>query len=62
MTARTRLIRSLELRLEILTNGLAMPRDPDAIRHYELLLAQARAAAPDDPGLLLADQLTECAS
>lgn len=56
-SARDRLIRALELRLEILTNGLGMPRDPDAIRHYEILLKQARASAPSDPGVLLADQL-----
>lgn len=57
MDAHARLIRALELRLEILTNGLGMPRDPDAIAHYQELLDQARASAPSDPGVLLADQL-----
>lgn len=57
---RTRLIRSLEYRLAILCDGLAQPRDEDAIAHHETLLAEARKAAPADAGVILADKLMEC--
>ena len=41
--ARQLVIRSLELRLQILEHGLGMPRDPDAIVRTKALLEEARA-------------------
>jgi hypothetical protein len=40
--AHQRIIRSLELRLELLEHGLAMPRDKDAIARTKALLEGAR--------------------
>jgi hypothetical protein len=40
--AQHRLIRALELKLEILEHGLAMPRDDDAIAQTKGMLKQAR--------------------
>ena len=40
--AQHRLIRALELKLEILEHGLAMPRDNDAIAQTKGMLKQAR--------------------
>lgn len=57
LPARERLVRSLETRLAVLRDGLGMPRDERAIAHYEGLLTQARAAAPDDAGVVLADMI-----
>jgi hypothetical protein len=37
------LIRSLELKLELLEHGLAMPRDEDAIARTKALLKEARS-------------------
>lgn len=42
MTDRDDLIRSLQLRLEILRNGLGMPYDADAVARVEAQLAAAR--------------------
>jgi hypothetical protein len=41
--ARQLVIRSLELRLQILDHGFGMPRDPDAIVRTKALLEEARA-------------------
>lgn len=57
LTPHERLIRSLELRLYILENGMALPRDQAAIDHYRRLIEQAKAAAPNDPAVILADRL-----
>lgn len=59
---RERLIRSLEFRLAKLKHGLGMPYDADAVAHYDNLLKQARAAAPDDAGVALADKLSQRAA
>jgi hypothetical protein len=49
-TDHQRLIRSLELKLELLEYGLAMPRDDDAIARTKALLKEAeRAAASSQP-------------
>jgi len=40
--AHQRMIRSLELRLELLEYGLALPRDEDAIARTKALLEKAR--------------------
>jgi hypothetical protein len=39
-----RLIRSLELKLELLDHGLGMPRDEDAIVRTKVLLKEAERA------------------
>ena len=39
-----RLIRSLELKLELLDHGLGMPRDEDAIARTKVLLKEAERA------------------
>ena len=44
--AHQRVIRSLELKLELLEHGLAMPRDGDAIARTKALLEEARAFHP----------------
>ena len=50
-TDHQRLIRSLELKLELLEYGLAMPRDKDAIARTKAFLKEAeRAAASSQPG------------
>ena len=42
MSAQDRLIRALELKLEILEHGLGMPRDEYAIAQTKAMLEQAR--------------------
>ena len=42
MSAQDRLIRALELKLETLEHGLAMPRDEYAIAETKAMLEQAR--------------------
>jgi hypothetical protein len=44
LLARQRVIRSLELQLEILEHGLAMPRDEDAIARTQARLKEAERA------------------
>jgi hypothetical protein len=61
MPPQERLVRQIELRLEILRNGLGQPIDKEAIAHHAELLAQARAAVPTDPGMLLAEKLRRVA-
>ena len=39
------MIRSLELKLELLEHGLALPRDEYAIAHTKTLLEEARASS-----------------
>ena len=39
-----RMIRSLELKLELLEHGLAMPRDEDAIARTKAALEEAQAS------------------
>jgi hypothetical protein len=39
-----RMIRSLELKLELLEHGLAMPRDEDAIARTKATLEEAQAS------------------
>jgi hypothetical protein len=51
---RARLIAALELKLEKARYGMGMPYCAEDVRHYEALLAQARRAQPDDPGVRLA--------
>ena len=43
MSAQDRLIRALELKLEILEHGLGMPRDEYAIAQTKAMLEQARS-------------------
>ena len=43
-TDHLRLIRSLELKLELLEHGLGMPRDEDAIARTKALLKEAECA------------------
>ena len=44
--AQHHLIRALELKLEILEHGLAMPRNDYAIAHTKAMLEQARGYVP----------------
>jgi hypothetical protein len=44
-TDHPRLIRALELKLELLEHGLGMPRDEDAIARTKALLKEAQCAS-----------------
>ena len=46
-----RLIRSLELKLELLEYGLGMPRDEDAIARTKALLKEAKGVLPSGHAL-----------
>ncbi len=57
LTPQEILIRDLEFKLEKARYGMGMPYSIEDVLHYEALLADAKRAQPDDPGVLLAAKL-----
>ena len=52
------LIRQLEFKLYKAKYGMGMPYCAEDVRHYERLLAEAKAADPDSPDVKLAAKLS----
>ena len=60
LSPHARLIRSLELRLHIIKHPTSsVPRSEGEVEHYESLLRQAKAAAPDSADVRLAAMVME---